>query len=201
MFKPFRRHASLLLLVAAPIATAAAQGWDAPAKAPAKPAAAISKPAAAETPPSLADIDVLQRAVTDAWEKTPMTTRRALFIAEPAENFGNFKERGSNVFKPGEKLVAYAEPVGYMWKANGAAFDFGVAVDFLVKSPEGKILAGQENFARFVKSSRAKLQEFMLTLTLSLDGAPSGDYVVEYKLRDINSSKATTISLPFKIAE
>lgn len=70
----------------------------------------------------------------------------------------------------------------------------------MVKSADGKILAGQENFAKFVKTSRAKIQEFMLTLTLSVDGAPPGKYVLEYKLHDIGSDKTSTFEQPFIIA-
>ena len=40
----------------------------------------------------------------------------------------------------------------------------------------------------------------MLLLTLNVTGAPSGDYVVEYKLRDISGDKTTSFELPFKIA-
>jgi hypothetical protein len=37
-------------------------------------------------------------------------------------------------------------------------------------------------------------------LTLNVTGAPPGDYVVEYKLRDISGDKSTSFELPFKIA-
>src|SRR4051812_32600582 len=111
--------------------------------------------------------------------------RRALFVAKKAQGSGQFEERSSNVFKAGEPLVAYAEPVGYGWKDVGnGMFEFGFAVDFLIKSPDGKILAGQQDFAKLAERSRTRNLEFMGTLTLNGTGAPPGDYVVEYKLRD-----------------
>ena len=175
-----------------------AQTWGSPT-APAKPVAAA--PAKTTGTTTVKDIDALQKAVTDAWEKMPLTQRRAIFISRPADVYGDYAERASNVFKPGEKLVAYIEPIGYTWKANGDVYDFGVSVDFVVKSPEGKILAGQEGFGKFFKTSHAKLQEFMLTLTLSVDGAPPGKYVLEYKIKDNGSDKSSTVALPFTIAE
>jgi hypothetical protein len=41
----------------------------------------------------------------------------------------------------------------------------------------------------------------MVVLTLDVTGAPAGDYVVEYTLRDRTGPKSTSLSLPFKIAE
>ena len=132
----------------------------------------------------------------------PLSVRRAIFVAKKAQGFGQFEERSSNVFKAGEPLIAYAEPVGYGWKDVGnGMFEFGFAVDFLIKSPDGKILAGQQDFARLAERSHARNLEFMVTLTLNVTGAPPGDYVVEYKMRDIAGDKSTSFELPFKIAK
>jgi len=156
--------------------------------------------ASAGSAQSLQEVEKAQAALIAAWEKTPLSMRRALFVAKKAQGFGQFEERSSNVFKPGEPLVAYAEPVGYGWKDVGnGMFEFGFAVDFLIKSPDGKILAGQQDFAKLAERSRTRNLEFMVTLTLNVTGAPPGDYVVEYKLRDIASNKSTTFELPFKI--
>jgi hypothetical protein len=149
---------------------------------------------------SLEEIDRREAAVVEAWQKTPLTVRRAVFVAERPKGFGQFTGRNSNVFKPGEKLVAYVEPVGYGWKDTGNGnFEFGFAVDFLIKSSDGKILTGQENFANLVEKSQRRNREFMVTLTMNVSGAPAGDYVLEYKLRDLASDKSAVINLPFQI--
>jgi hypothetical protein len=150
---------------------------------------------------SLQEIDRRYAAVLEAWEQTPLTVRRALFVADHPHGFGLYQERGSNVFKPGEALVVYAEPVGYGAKDAGSGLlEFGFAVDFLIKSPDGKILTGQQDFARLTQQSHVRNLEFMLLLTLNVSGAPPGDYVVEYKLRDISGDKTTSFELPFKIS-
>jgi hypothetical protein len=41
----------------------------------------------------------------------------------------------------------------------------------------------------------------MVILTLNVTGAPPGDYVIEYKLRDVTGNKTGTFSQPFKIVE
>ena len=128
--------------------------------------------------------------------------RKAVFVAKHPDGFGQYAKRDNAVFKPGEKLVAYIEPVGYGWKDIGnGQYEFGFKVDFLIKSPDGKILAGQQDFADLKEISLARNREFMVVLTLNVSGAEPGDYVVEYTLRDRTSAKSTSFNLPFKIAE
>lgn len=150
---------------------------------------------------TIADIDQRTAAVIEAWAKTPLTIRRAVFVTQRPSGFGIYDERSSKVFKPGEPLVVYAEPVGYGWKSvDQGLYEFGFMVDFDIKAAAGNVLASKQDFARLAERSHAMNQEFMLTLTLNVNGAPSGDYVLEYTLRDIAGPKSTTITLPFTIA-
>jgi len=150
---------------------------------------------------NLEAIDKAEQAVVVAWNATPLTYRKALFVTE-AQGFGVYQPRESSIFKNGEKLIVYAEPVGYAWKDNGDnTYSFGFNVDLLLKTAKGEIVGGQENFQTLELTSRSQNREFLLTLTLNVDGAPAGDYVVEYRTRDINSPKSAVISLPFTVAE
>lgn len=177
-----------LVLGAMASASASAQtGWG---------SAPDKNPAAVTT----ADIDKLRDSVAAVWEKASLSVRRAMFVSRPAPVFGDYDSRAGNVFKPGEKLVTYAEPVGYTWKPNGERFDFGLVVDFEIKSADGRVLGGQDKFGEFRMASRAKVQEFMLNLTLSLDGAAPGSYVLRYTLHDINGPKTFSFEQPFVIA-
>jgi len=158
---------------------------------------AVSGASQAQT---LQEIERREASVIEAWQKTPLTIRRAVFVAAHPDGFGEYVERKSNVFKPGEPLVAYVEPVAYGWKGSGSdSFQFGFDVDFLIKTPDGKVVGGQENFAKLRQTSHARNREFMLTLTMSLDSAPAGDYVLQYKLHDIASDKSAVVTLPFTV--
>src|SRR5262245_19571021 len=109
---------------------------------------------------SLQEVEKRDAAVIEAWDKTPLTVRRAVFVSEHPKGFGQYVERKSKVFPAGEKLVAYVEPVGYGWKLAGdGGFEFGFAVDFLIKTPDGKVLAGQEDFAKLSEASRSRNRE------------------------------------------
>jgi hypothetical protein len=151
---------------------------------------------------TLQEIDRREAAVIEAWAATPLTIRRAVFVSAPPAGLGQYAERPDSTFRKGEKLVTYAEPVGYGWKDIGdGVFQFGFKADFLIKSADGEVLAVQEDFAAMTLKSRARMREFIVTLTLDLSDAPAGDYVLEYKLRDIASPKTVVFGQPFKIVD
>jgi hypothetical protein len=183
------------------LCTTALAQWGTPAPSAASPPAKSVPAAAAPNSISIKDIDALQLAVVDAWEKMPLVVRRAVFVTEKPPVIGAWSERPSNVFKAGDAMITYVEPVGYTWKPRGDLFDFGLSADVVIKSPDGKILGGQENFAHVSFSNRIKLQEFMLNLTMSANGLEPGKYVLEYKLHDQGSDKVATFAQPFTIAE
>jgi hypothetical protein len=141
-----------------------------------------------------------QAAVIEAWEKTPLTVRQAAFLKGEPRGYGLYEEHASNEFKKGERVIAYAEPVGYGWKENGKGlFEFGFVVDFQIKSRDGEVLAEEENFMRIATESHRRNVEFFLVLKLSMGRAPPGAYVVVYKPHDIASDKTTSFEMPFKL--
>jgi hypothetical protein len=153
-----------------------------------------------EASPNLAKINALQDAVADAWQKMPLTQRRALFVSARPESYGVYEERKSNIFKAGETLITYVEPIGYTWTANAdGTYNYGVVVDFLVKRSDGKVLGGQEKLLKFAKRSRVRNQELMLVLSLSLDAIDPGEYLVEYTLHDDQSKKESKFAQNFTV--
>ena len=151
------------------------------------------------------DLDSIVKAeagLDAAWAQSPLAIRRAFFVNGDPTGFGMYQARPDAKFKQGEKLVAYAEPVGYGWKANpDGTFTFGFDVDLAIKSPDGKELMQKADFAHLALTSHAKNHEFMVALTLDLTGADPGDYIAAYTLRDIASDKSTVINLPFSIVK
>ncbi|KQQ18314.1 hypothetical protein ASF53_06560 [Methylobacterium sp. Leaf123] len=133
----------------------------------------------------------------------PYATRRALYVARKAADFGDVEARPSNVFKPGEPLLTYIEPVGEVTQAIGSdQIGFGVIVDFEVRTPEGKALATQKTMIdRDVTVKRTEGEpNFFLNLSLDLNGFPSGHYVLVYTLHDKLSGRTLDVPQPFTIA-
>lgn len=150
---------------------------------------------------SLEALDAAEAQVAQVWEETPLTFRKALF-ADKIDAFGVYEPKQGTVFSPGEPIVVYAEPVGYGYQSNDdGTYSFGFDFDLVVKTAEGQIMGGQEKFARTELKSRVQNKEFLVTLTLSLDGAPAGNYVLEYLAQDIASDETATITMPFTIAD
>ena len=144
-------------------------------------------------------VETLRRAINILAANGPLTLRRVQFIAEPPKGFGLYKPRGGNVFRRGEPLVVYAEPIGLGWKPEGGTNRAVVATDFEIRTPDGKILGGQKDFGRFEFVSHDRNHEIMTHLTIRLSGAPPGRYVFGATYRDAVSGKAATLELPFEI--
>lgn len=147
---------------------------------------------------SLDEINKRDEAVRQAWEKTPFTIGRALFVTGKPEGFGMYTPRSPAPFKSGEQLVVYAEPLAFGWKSvEGDQFEFGFTVDFVLKTAAGKIIGGQDKFANVVFKSRAHNREVFLKLDLDLTGASPGDYVLDFRVHDAEADKTAMIELPF----
>lgn len=174
-------------------------GGKTAAKPETKPEAKVetkSEPAAAGLPPSVAAVQPAPL--------RPYATRRALYVARKAADFGDVEARPSNVFKPGEPLLTYIEPVGEATQSIGSdQIGFGVIVDFEVRTPEGKALATQKNMIdRDVTVKRAEGEpNFFLNLSIDLDGFPPDNYVLVYTLRDKLSGRTLDVPQPFTIAQ
>jgi hypothetical protein len=147
----------------------------------------------------VAAVEILRQAIATLTAEGPLSLRRVQFVAEPPKGFGIYKPRADNVFKPGEPLIIYAEPVGMGWKAENGMRHALVAADFEIRTPAGKILGGQKNFGRFEFTSHEQNQEVMTHLTIRLSGAPAGKYVFAATYRDQMNGKSVDLSLPFEI--
>jgi len=146
---------------------------------------------------SLDEINKREEAVRQAWLEAPLTVRRALFVSEEPAGFGVYTPRSSSRFKVGEKMIVYAEPVGFIWKSlDDGQYEFGIKVDLIIKTAAGKVLAEKDDFGDLILKSRAKNTEFLIHLDVNLNGAPTGGYVLAFRLHDAESDKATTIELP-----
>jgi hypothetical protein len=146
-------------------------------------------------------VQTLRRAINVLTAKGPLVLRHVQFIREPPRGFGIYQPRASNVFRPGEPLIVYAEPVGLAWKTEGAINRAQVATDFEIRTPDGKILGGQKEFGKFEFNSRERSQDIMTHLTITLNGAPSASYVLTVTYRDLINSKSATLELPFEIRQ
>ena len=147
----------------------------------------------------LAAWEAVERAADAVWEKMPLRIAKALFVVGDPRGYGIFDPRENNVFKPGETIVVYAEPVGFGHRRVNGINEIDLDVGLIVRDKSGKTVASQGSFGQFRLRSRRRNREFFLKLTISLKGAPAGDYVLSFPITDKVKNRKTEFSLPFRI--
>lgn len=161
---------------------------------------AVAAPAdQAEIDKAIQAIDSARGVVTEALSKAPLGFRHILFVSGVPEGFAAYTPRGNNQFSQGEPLIIYSEPIGVTWKKDGDQFSSKLVVDFEIRTPDGKVLAGQKGFGEFALTSREPPLDFMTHIKLDVTGALQGSYILGLTMHDTNSGKATTSELPFEI--
>jgi hypothetical protein len=159
--------------------------------------AAVSDQAA--TDKAIEAINAARTATADALANAPLGFRRILFVSEIPEGFAAYQPRANNVFAADEPLIVYTEPIGVTWTKNGDELSTKLVVDFEIRLPDGKVIAGQRGFGEFALSAREPPLDFMTHIKLDVTGAPSGAYILGLTMHDTNSGKSIATDLPFEI--
>jgi hypothetical protein len=146
-------------------------------------------------------IDVLNQATIPLWGKSPLSFRKALWVAERPRGFGSYNPRETNAYKGDDKMIAYAEPVGFGWRKAGDIWHSDLAADCTLKSKDGKPVASQTlTGASLDVSTRSPVfMGHFIHFILNMSGFSAGEYVADFTVRDAVSGKRGTFSLPFVI--
>jgi hypothetical protein len=144
-------------------------------------------------------IAAIREALYELWGKSPLQFRRAFFVTQKATGFGIFNRRKSNIFKPGEPLLLYAEPIGYGWKQDGQVYKSDIIADFDLRDSKGKILTGQKDFGAFRIDSYDRNTEYFVNMTYKLTGLSAGKFIIGTTLRDKITGKSGSFDLPFEV--
>lgn len=145
--------------------------------------------------------NALDDAMEELWLQSPLTFRKVLFV-EDSEGYGVYRPREGNVFKPGESMVIYVEPLGFAYgKHSLGGYEVGLTTDFVLTDTKGKTLFARENFLTFKLPLRYHNREFQMQLTVSLTGIPPGKYIGKYHVHDDHSPKTADFELPFEVAQ
>lgn len=140
-------------------------------------------------------------AAADAfWTASPLQTRVALFAAT-VEGLGSYLPRPDAVFKPGDTLLVYFEPVGFAFTPTAGGFHSALVADVQIRSPGGLVFAEAKDFGRLEWSGRSRLHEVHATIGLPIPSQlKAGAYELVVTLRDTGSPKTATLTFPFTIA-
>ncbi|HZC48131.1 MAG TPA: hypothetical protein VE244_03615 [Nitrososphaeraceae archaeon] len=72
------------------------------------------------------------------------------FVSSESGGYGIYEDRKSNVFKPGETILLYVEPLGYTYgtvtdEDSNTLYTMNFTLDFIISNKNGNILGGQED--------------------------------------------------------
>jgi hypothetical protein len=150
-------------------------------------------------------LDALTKAETktyEAWGKLPLTERTVTFITSPSQGYGMYQDKQSSIFKVGEKIITYVEPIGYGWKElPGSMYEMNFVSDLLFKTESGEVVTDQKGFAKNVLQSHSPNMEFSMDFTLTLTGVPAGKYTLQYTIHDMSGKQTSVVEQDVTIVE
>lgn len=152
----------------------------------------------------LAEFEAARQQYLLAWNNTAFSSQFDVFIAEGTlSGYGVYREHiPANVFRPGETMVLYAEPVGFGHKpimdnisstqddgdnstTSRTLYLINMTVDILIYDSSGTELETLENLPGASLISHRQITEFPLEVTLSQEAPfPVGDYIITYLVHD-----------------
>jgi hypothetical protein len=147
-----------------------------------------------------AALAALDKAVAAFWEESPLQLRTIAFV-DGVEGYGNYTPRDGTVFRNGDTLRLYFEPVGYAFAEDGAGVRAAIAIDVEIRTPGGLILATAENFATLEWKGLTPMREVQATIETKVPFLKAGEYLLLLTLRDTNSDKTADVTLPFSVAD
>jgi hypothetical protein len=142
-------------------------------------------------------IAALQDALDAVRTEAPLSMEPFVIVSRPAALFGDIMPRKGASFAGTDELLFYMEPKNLVYKKDaGGAYAPGFDIDLEVIDAEGDVVASKKKFGSFKFASKSRLQDIYVNLTVTLNGAPAGDYKVRFTVRDINSDKVVQVEKP-----
>jgi len=187
---------SIGFLVSLPLQTSFAQLSSSPS-----PAAPLTEEQVEEGN-LLAQFQAAREEYLSAWNNTAFSSQFDIFVAEGTNSgYGIYREHTPpNVFRPGETIVLYVEPIGFghqpiadastqeggnSTSTTGTFYLINMTVDIIISDPTGTVLQTLEDLPAGNIISHRKLTEFPLEVTLTQESPfPAGEYILTYVVHD-----------------
>jgi hypothetical protein len=150
----------------------------------------------------LGQLEAARQEYLSAWNNTTFTSQFDIFIAEGTHSgYGVYREHlPADVFRPGETIVLYVEPVGFGHQpiiasspqdednsttTTGTLYLINMTVDIIISDSSGAQLQTLEDLPAGSFISHRQNTEFPLEVTLSQEEPfPVGDYILTYVVYD-----------------
>ncbi|WP_026381330.1 hypothetical protein [Afifella pfennigii] len=144
-------------------------------------------------------LQALEGAVDTVWQEGPLAFRKALAV-KSAVGFGDYQPQNEAVYRPGEAMQVYVEPVGFAYARQEGKHRVRMHADLAISNPTGQVIVEGEDMFVVDTALAMPRREFNLVLSYKMPELSPGTYTAEFTLRDDNSGKSGSFSVPFDIA-
>jgi len=143
------------------------------------------------------DLKAAREQYLTAWNSSGFHSQLDSFV-NSAEGYGIYQEHKSNIFKPGEDIILYVEPVGFSHMPvninNTKLYLINLTASIILSDTQGNILFGRENIPIASIVSHTQNTEMFARLRVGQSSPfPPGGYVISYVLTDVPSGKSFKI--------
>ena len=143
------------------------------------------------------DLNTAREQYLSAWKSSGFHSQFDSFV-NSTEGYGIYQEHNSNIFKPGEDIILYVEPVGFSHVPvsinNTRLYLINLTASIILSDTQGNILFGRENVPIFYTVSHTQNTEMFARLRVGQSSPfPPGGYVITYILTDVPSGKSFKI--------
>ncbi len=158
------------------------------------------------TQPSAANFESAKAQYLSAWNHTTFHSGLDTFIQEDSERGYGIYVTHPPVYKPGDTIVLYVEPVGYGFKQvvdqqGNTLNQINLTADITIAGSNGTQLASIPDIPAGLITSHNKNTELFLTLKVTQSSPfPVGDYKIIYTVKDGSTGKSFQIIKSVKIA-
>ena len=148
-------------------------------------------------------ISLAQDLLASVWgQSLELSFTQALLVEQEATGYGIYNPRKTIIFKPGEPILIYCEPVGFDYGNPGQGlWSVDFFVDLQVLDAGGNQLANLPDVTQYTMVSRHLNREIPANFTYTLGGIKPGRYTLVTTLRDKNSTKLGSFQTAIEIAE
>jgi hypothetical protein len=152
----------------------------------------------------IADFKAARERYLLAWNHTGFHSQFDSFV-DSTQGFGVYHEHKSNLFKPGEPITLYVEPVGFthvpVTISNARLYLINLTASIVLSDKQGNVLFGKENVPLLNVVSHNKNTEISVRLSVTQSSPfPAGNYVIAYTVNDVPSGKSFKIVKDIAIA-
>jgi hypothetical protein len=161
-------------------------------------AADLAKQAVSHSASPLDAWNALLQAQAAVSNQSALVFRKAIIVDGAPLGFGMYTPRANNVFKDNDEITVYLEPVGLHWTQENGVYHSLAMMDYELRAPDGKILAGQHGFGKMDFKSREQNQEVMYKVDLRFHGAHPGKYTLVLTCHEASTGRSVSTEFPIE---